>query len=345
MDFSLTTVFVNPVGGTLATAGATSALTPGKIGLFKKTYAAPAVAGTDTRFVIAQGRNVDEVPQTTKKSDVIDLSRIIRYKQFAPVTTAVTKVVEVKGFTAKCGEQVTITLRGFSKYLNVSYVNGYTKSFTLNTPCCECGEDPCTVVDAEALVDQFVALINASDYGAYVTASKAADGDSFKLVLTANAITQDTPGVMLDNFIYNGYDYLEFYAYAYKGVDTSVEDVVANRCDVFATVTTTRRPTQTRGSSAEVSLIEQRHYAYQSGKMKDLNCNPDMNPLFTSNVAPNTWYSEFLIKFRPLEGNQTWNMSQEIDQTVRIFVAQAQAAAFKTALDAMIRAADIENEY
>lgn len=345
MDFSLTTVFVNPVGSTLATAGATSALTPGKIGLFKKSYAAPAVAGTDTRFVIAQGRNADEVPQTTKKSDVIDLSRITRYKQFAPVTTSQTKVVEVKGFNAKCGEQVTVTLRGFSKYLNISYVNGYTQSFTINTPCCECGEDPCTVVDAGALVDQFVALINASKYGEYVVATKVADGDSFKLVITANEIVQDTPGVMLNNFMYDGYDYLEFYAYAYKGPETTVEDVVANRCDVFAEVVTTRRPTGKRGSSAEVALVEQRHYAYQSGRMKDLNCNPDMNPLYTSNVAPNTWYTQFLIKYRPLEGNQAWNMSQEIDETVLIFVAQAQAAAFKTALDAMLRASDIENEY
>lgn len=344
MDFSLTTVFVNPVGGTLATTGGTSALVPGKIGVFKKSLQAIAV-NADTQFVIAQGRQANEVPQTSKKSDLINKARIIRYKYFPAVTTNQPKILTISDFNATCGEELTITLRAFSKYLDVSYKNGFTRSFTALAPCCDCGADPCTQVDIEPLVDDFVTQINASAYADYLTASKGGDDTAgWTLILTGNTLPQDVSSCNPFSYIYDGYDQVDFYAYPYKGRETTVDQYVDNRCDIFATVTTTQEYASPRGSSREVSLVEKRHYSYQSGAMKDLNCDADWNPLFASNVAPNIFYNEFVLKFRPVEGNQTWAMHQEIDETVRIFVAQADTTAFKTALDGLVGATDIETE-
>lgn len=344
MDFSLTTIFVNPVGSTLASAGATSALTPGKIGFFKKTYAAPAVAA-DTEFVIAQGRMANEIPQTTKKSDVIRNSKVIRYKKFPAVTAFQPKIIEISDFTARCGEEVSITLRTFSKYLRVSYFNGMTNTFTIQTPCCECGEDPCTEVDAEALVDEFITKINASKHGEYLTASKTGTGADAVLVLTGDALQQDPNSVNLDNYVYDGFDYTEFYAYAYKGAETTMDELVANRCEVFATVETTQTPTFPRGSYAEVRQMEKRFYSYQSGIFKMLNCNPDWNPVYTPHAVPGTYYDQYLIKFRTTEGNKTWGQYTEQDETVILYVAQADSAAYTTALDALMKAGSIETEY
>lgn len=345
MDFSLTTVFVNPVGGTLATTGGTSALIPGKMGLYKKSLQAVAV-NADTQFVIAQGRQPNEVPQTSKKSDLINKGRIIRYKYFPAVTATQPKIITISDFNAKCGEELTITLRAFSKYLDVSYKNGFTRSFTALTPCCDCGDDPCEqIADKEALVDDFVNQINNSQYADYITASKGGDDTAgWTLILTGDTLAQDPVSANPFNYVYDGYDLVDFYAYAQKEPATTVDQYVDDRCDVFATVTTTQNYSYPRGSSREVRLIEQRHYSYQSGEMKDLNWDADWNPLYATNVAPNIFYNEFVLKFRPVEGNQTWAMHQEIDETVRIFVAQADTAAFKTILDGIVGATDIETE-
>jgi len=56
-DFSLTTLFVVPVGSTIASADSTQDLTPGKVGFFRSDYTV-ATAGniaTSPYFYVAQG--------------------------------------------------------------------------------------------------------------------------------------------------------------------------------------------------------------------------------------------------------------------------------------------------
>ncbi len=343
MDFSLTTIFVKPVDVALGT-GTTSALTPGQIGLFNKGFQTPAT-GASLEFVVAQGRKPNEVPQTTKKSDLIRRSNILRYSRSRAVTSASVKIVDVRGFTAKCGEEVTLTLRVFSKYLNVSYANGLTKSFTIQTPCCGCGADPCVEVAVGELVDQFVGLINDSVLGDYLTAAKVADGDSFKITLTAKELEQDPVSSSLDNFVYDGYDVVDFYAYAYKGPATTDDAIVDSCCDVFATVETVATPTHIIGSYPEIIQLEKRYYSYQTGVFKDVNCDPDSNPVYASNAVPGTFYDQFLITFRPVRTTNTWEDAVDLDETVLIYVAVDEADDFATALNAVVGAASIETEY
>jgi hypothetical protein len=72
-DFSLTTLFVVPVGQTtFPSSGSTQDLTPGQVGVFSNTYAA-LTAGTIAAapyFYIAQGR-VNTYLQGSKRSDKI----------------------------------------------------------------------------------------------------------------------------------------------------------------------------------------------------------------------------------------------------------------------------------
>lgn len=350
MDFSLPTIFVKPFGVANATSGASSALTAGQIGIYDKTLLAVA-DGNTTAFRIAQGRHANEYPQTTKKSDLIKRSNIVRYIKTPAVTTAVTKQIKVEGFTAKCGEEVTLTLRLFSKYINVYYNYGWTKSFVVQTPCCECGDDPCETVDYEELIDSFVTKINASDMADWVTAAKVTvEGedeapDTYYMTITAKAITQDPTSASMDNFIYDGYDALDFYVYAGKAPETTSDPMVEDRCNTFATVTTVRTATHTKGSSREISRLERENYSYQTGKFKDVNCDPDMNPVYVTNVVPGKFYDQFLITYKPARTTQTWEDAVDIDETVLIYVETTESATFTTTLNAIVGSASIETDF
>jgi len=350
MDFSLTTIFVKPVGVALATSGASSALTAGQIGIYNKGLQSVA-SGSSTEFVIAQGRHPNEVPQTTKKSDLIRRSAIIRYRKNAAITTAQQKQITVSGFTAKCGEEVSLTIRAFSKYLNVGYSNGLTKTFLVHTPCCECGDDPCEEVDKELLIDEFVAQINASQLGEFVLAEKDEvldeneDPIDYVLVLTGKELQQDPIAASLNNFVYDGYDVVDFYVYATKEPETTVDNYVDKRCDEFATVETTQKIVLPMGSYAEVRQLEKRYYSYQTGILKTVNCDPDANPVYASNAVPGTFYDEYIITFRSPQGSLRWEDNYDIDETVRIFVAVSESSAFATALNAIVGSTSIETEY
>ena len=71
-DFSLTTLFVVPVGNTLPSSGSTQNLTAGQVGIFLNDYSV-ATAGNIAAapyFYVAQGR-VNTYLQGSKRSDKI----------------------------------------------------------------------------------------------------------------------------------------------------------------------------------------------------------------------------------------------------------------------------------
>ena len=71
-DFSLTTLFVVPVGSSIASSGSTQDLTAGQVGFFGPTYAAltsGTIAAADY-FYVAQGRT-NTYLQGSKRSDKI----------------------------------------------------------------------------------------------------------------------------------------------------------------------------------------------------------------------------------------------------------------------------------
>jgi len=125
-DFSLTTLFVVPVGNTLPSSGSTQNLTAGQVGIFLNDYSVATASNIDDApyFYVAQGR-VNTYLQGSKRSDKIAgcvtgsacKSNVTEWYKSAGCATAVNQVTDVVDFTVKPGEIVTLTLRGFSSYL------------------------------------------------------------------------------------------------------------------------------------------------------------------------------------------------------------------------------------
>ena len=164
-DFSLTTLFVVPVGNTLPSSGSTQNLTAGQVGIFTSDYTV-ATAGNITDypyFYVAQGR-VNTYLQGSKRSDKISgcptgsscKTNVTEWYKSTGCATAVNQITDVVDFTVKPGEIITLTLRGFSSYLQTLYFNGWTKSVTVNAPCLACGDNPCTDVDVPQLIDRLI---------------------------------------------------------------------------------------------------------------------------------------------------------------------------------------------
>src|SRR5690349_19367780 len=118
-DFSLTTLFVVPVGNTLPSSGSTQDLAAGQFGFFRNDYSV-ADAGNIAAapyFYIAQGRE-NTYLQGSKRSDKIKgcpsancSSNVTEWRKVVGCPTPTNQITEISGFTAKCGDILTVTLR------------------------------------------------------------------------------------------------------------------------------------------------------------------------------------------------------------------------------------------
>jgi len=174
--FALTTLFVVPVGQTaLPSTGSTQDLTKGQVGFYKSDYAvATAAPASDAKYIyIAQGR-ANTYLQGSKRSDKIKgcptagascNSNVTEWYKVSGCATAANQITDVTDFKVQCGEIVTLTLRAHSSYIDTLYFNGFTRSVTVNAPCCECGGDVCTDVDVNALINSIIVKLNQSAPG------------------------------------------------------------------------------------------------------------------------------------------------------------------------------------
>ena len=173
-DFSLTTLFVTTTSQTtLPNNTNPEELTAGQLGIFipvtsgstggsLSSNVAATIAGKPY-FQIAQGRT-NTYLQGTKKSDKISGvgntgskgSNVTEWYKVTGCPTAATQVTDVDGWNVKCGDIVTLTLRAHSSYIDTLYFNGFTRSVTVQAPCCDCGGNPCDTVDVPALIDAFI---------------------------------------------------------------------------------------------------------------------------------------------------------------------------------------------
>ena len=169
-DFSLTTLFVVPVGQTaLPSSGSTQDLTAGQVGFFKSDYTL-ATAGNiaaSPYFYVAQGR-ANTYLQGSKRSDKIKgcptagascNSNVTEWYKVSGCSQVSNQITDVTDFKVQCGEVVTLTLRAHSSYIDTLYFNGFTRSVTVQAPCCECGGDVCTDVDVNALINSLIAKL------------------------------------------------------------------------------------------------------------------------------------------------------------------------------------------
>ena len=341
-DFSLTTLFVVPVGSTIANSGSTQDLTPGKVGFFKADYTV-ATSGNIAAapyFYVAQGRT-NTYLQGSKRSDKIKgcpsgsgcNSNITEWYRVNGCPTPQVQITEVDNWNVKCGDVITITLRAHSSYVDTLYFNGFTRSVTIQAPCCDCGADPCDQVDYEDLVDQFIAAFEASAPG------NNPDNISFN---TFYEFSQPSPGVLqieakpltkygqpcdVAAFPFE-YDRLYFRTFVYSGPATTADFIVADACNIVADATVVQTSNYASGTSEEIAQLEKNYYSYQAGYLKHLYRMAGYNQNFESWVSAGTTYDTYYIKFNTYEKSAyQWGDYIHEDSMVIIAVPQGSAAA------------------
>lgn len=363
-DFSLTTLFVVPVGQTtFPSTGSTQDLAAGYVGFYSNTYAA-LTSGTIAAapyFYIAQGRT-NTYLQGSKKSDKIKgcpsgtgcNTNVTEWYKVTGCPTPVNQITDVDGWTVSCGDTVTLTLRGHSNYLQTLYFNGWTKSVTVQAPCCECGGDPCTDVDVDALIDAFIVKLNATapDFlgGAttgtnpdnihlsqFYTFERVGSGVNAILRITGKALTAYGQPCDVAAFPFE-YDRLWFNTFVYSGPATTADFIVSDACNFVAEATITQTSNYASGTSSEIAQLEKNYYSYQAGYLKHLYRMMGWNGNFESLVSAGTNYTTYYIKFNEYDKSAyVWGDYIPLDSMVIIAVETGSAAA--TALEAILEAA------
>ena len=347
-DFSLPTLFVVPVGNTLPTTGGTQDLAAGQFGIFLPDYT-PATVGNVpgvAHITIRQGRS-ESLYQGTKASDKIAAAKVKKWYKVVGQTTVANEIQEFSGFAAKCGEQVSVSFRIHSIYADTISFNGVTRSVTVDTPCCGCGDSPCVDIANETIIDLLLAKIAqlearpidpaALKLSTFLTFEKIGTGSGAVLRVTGKALTQYGQPCDVAAFPYQ-YDRLWFRMFAYKGPETTVDFMVFDKCEPVATVTILQRSSYPSGTSTEVAQLEKDYHSYQSYQ-KHLFRTPGYNQLFESWVTAGTVYNQFVIQFDELEPDRSFTQNLPIDERVLICVPQAVSAGIEAILVAYLGAA------
>lgn len=339
MTFALETVFVVPVGNTLPTSGSTttSDLTPGQFGFYLPNYVPATVvtAATAKYLYLAQGRPIYAPGEGTKRSDRIYSDQIITWYKVGSQNTKTPQITTFSGLTAGCNETVSITLRLDSFYIRTAYYNGLTRSVSTLTPCCDCGDNPCsTLADADiaaAMVD-LAAKINADTIlNVFVTASTTGSGASTDLVITANTLDEFGNACDLTSYPFM-WDRLSFWTYVHKGPDQTNDYEVIDRCDDLGTISITQRASLDVLSADEVAQIEKDNFSYQA-EYKHIFSSPLYNGEFASLVTPGTYYDLYYLKFHHVDDNG-FNFKANIDEAVSIYVPHGATTTIEAILTA-----------
>jgi len=339
-DFSLTTLFVVPVGQTsFPSSGSTQDLTAGQVGIFSNNYAATLTPGNFPYFYIAQGR-VNTYLQGSKRSDKIAgcaqggacKSNVTEWYKVKGCGTATTQITDVTDFNVKCGDVVTLTLRAHSSYIDTLYFNGFTRSVTVQAPCCDCGGDPCDTVDTNALINQFIEKLEQQGPGinpdniSFNTFYTFENVGGTILRITGKALTKYGQPCDVAAFPYE-YDRMYFRTFVYSGPATTADFIVADNCNIVAEATVTQTSNYPTGTSEEIIQLEKNYYSYQAGYLKHLYRMVGYNANFESWVSAGTVYDTYYIKFNAYDKSAyQWGDYIEQDSMVIIAVAEGTAS-------------------
>ncbi len=356
--FALTTLFVVPVGSTIPSSGSKSTqdLTAGEVGFFSNTYA--AVDATDIAdspyFYVAQGR-ANTYLQGSKRSDKIKgcptagascNSNVTEWYKVSGCATAANQITDITDFKVQCGEILTVTLRAFSNYINTLYFNGFTRSVTVQAPCCECGGDVCTDVDTNALINSIIAAFNRKAPG------NNPDNISFSSFFTfenvggtilrihGKPLTQYGQPCDIAAFPFE-YDRMYFNSFVYEGPATTADFIVADACNIVATSSIIQNSTYPSGLSTEWKQAEINYYSYQAGYLKSLYRMGGYNENFESYVTDGAVYDSYTIRFNEYDkAAYQWGDYIHMDNIVIIAVPNEDSSAgLSTAVSAVLVAA------
>lgn len=359
-DFALTTVFVSPVGNTLPSSGSTQDLTAGQFGFFRSNYTAATSANIAALpyFYVTQGR-ANTYLQGSKRSDKISGSlnaggnnNLVSFRKVIACGTASNQITDIGGFSVKCGDVVTLTLRAHSNYIDTLYFNGFTRSVTVQAPCCECDSDPCEDVDVPGLIDSLIAALNAHapgingdniSFSTFYSFERIGDDETAILRITGKPLTVlGTPCDITANPF--EYDRMWFRAFIYSGPATTADYIVEDDCNIIATATVVQRAIPATGTSSEIAQLEEDYYSYQAAYMKDLFVMNGYNQNFETYVTAGTLYDTFYIDFRAYDKDE-YAWGDYVPQTSRVIIAvpQAQTAAVEAILEAALGAVVEDN--
>lgn len=348
MDFSLTTLFV-ATSGTISSSSS-ELLSAGELGIYlpNHTVASAANIAAAKYFYIAQGRKENIPGVGSKQSDKIDKNKIIEWYKVSAEPDATNQIVEISDFNIKCGEDITVTIRAHSSYIDTLFYNGLTKSATVTAPCCECGELPCQEIDPESTVDALVAKFNGGGndfYGAqdnvpitkFFEFSRTGSGTGSKLRIVAKPLDKYGNPCDLAAFPWE-FDRLWFRAFAQAGPATSQDFIVNDACDEVAKVTIVQRATFVKGSSDEIKQLEKNYYSYQTPAFKHLHSQMSWNGAFESLVVDGTFYDTYYIKFIPHDQHHEtqWQDAVRMDSTVIIAMPAGTGSALESILQAAL---------
>jgi hypothetical protein len=343
-DFSLTTLFVVPVGTSIASLGSTQNLAAGEVGFFRADYSVATAANiaASAYFYVAQGRT-NTYLQGSKRSDKIKgcptancNSNVTDFYKVSGCPTAATQVTDVSNWTVKCGDIVTLTLRAHSSYIDTLYFNGFTRSVTVQAPCCDCGGDPCTDVDVPALIDKFIFQLELQapgnnpdniSFNTFYQFQRIGNDANAILRISGKPLTKYGQPCDVAAFPFE-YDRMWFRTFVYSGPATTADFIVADRCNFVAEPVVTQRASYASGQSAEIQQLEKNFYSYQAGYLKHLYRMAGYNENFESWVTANTTYDTYYIKFNEYNKSEyQWGDYIMEDSTVIIAVQQGSGAA------------------
>jgi hypothetical protein len=334
-DFSLTTLFVVPVGNTLPSSGSTQNLTAGQFGIFTNTYAVATTGniGSAPYFYLAQGRT-NTYLQGSKRSDKIAAERVTEWYKVTGNPVAANQVTDVTNFTVTPGTDVTITLRAFSSYLSTLYFNGFTRSVTVKGECLACGGDPCADVDVPALIDAFIIKFNEQapgnnpdniTFSDFYQFQRIGNNQNAILRISGKPLTKYGQPCDVAAFPWE-YDRMWFRTFVYAGPATTADFIVADSCNMVADAYVTQRSSYISGTSDEIKQLEKNFYSYQAGYLKHLYRMVGYNENFESWVTDGTTYDTYYIKFNEYD-KSAYKWGDYIIEDSMVIIATPQSLA------------------
>lgn len=347
-DFSLTTLFVVPVGQiALPSSGSTQNLTAGQVGIFRSDYSLATAGNIAAKpyFYVAQGRQ-NTYLQGSKRSDKIasNGSNVSEWYKVSGCSTPAVQITDVTNFSVQAGEDITLTLRAHSSYLDTLYFNGFTRSVTVAAPCLACDGDPCANVDTNALINKLIAKLTAQAPGINPDNINLNQFYTFENVggttLRISGKPLTTYGQPCDVAAFpHEYDRMWFRTFIYAGPATTADFIVADNCNIVATPTVVQRSSYATGSSAEIAQLEKNFYSYQAGYLKHLYRMNGYNENFETYVNSGSTYDTYYIKFNEYEKSAyQWGDYIQEDSTVIVAVPKLQIGGSANPIGGLIKA-------
>jgi hypothetical protein len=353
-DFSLTTLFVVPVAqNAVVSSGSTQNLTAGTVGIFGSdyTYATAGNIAGFPYFYIAQGRT-NTYLQGSKRSDKISGknnagtgSNVTEWYKVSGCPTAANQITDVTNFYATCGESITLTLRAHSSYIDTLYFNGFTRSVTIQAPCCNCADNPCDTVDPSIIIDLLIAKLrqqapgNNPDNISFNTFFTFENVGGTILRITGKPLTKYGQPCDIAAFPFE-YDRMWFNTFVYAGPATTADFIVADNCNIVATPVVKQRASYATGTSAEIAQLEKNFYSYQAGYLKHLYRMNGYNENFESWVSDGSTYTTYYIRFNEYnKAEYQWGDYIHEDSTVIVAIPVKTSNDITSAFEAILVAA------